>query len=332
MKYKNLICTSIDDNYLWPWMVMVYSAAMNSKDRNFRFIIANLNEMLSEEYVTIAKKFMNSLGLNLEIVNIDTSLDPTFEHQFNLTVYSRLFLMDKLDEDFIWFDADLILMPEWDQIFVESIEQDHDNAVIYGVTDSTLFLERLAKDQNEAYVKTAGRYVNSGVLKIRTKKWKKLHKVADWQEMALNLEKYGLSLPDQDILNYLCADHIALMPHGFNYIVGDEISFQERIFIKHYAGWPKPWKLNKAGKEFLLAAQGAQVFSPQDLNTQLPYAFLHYPMYWQVEDQLSSYLQYFHEDLSQTVVELRKGIVNKLDYVSQIKNYLLKFISRRFCS
>jgi lipopolysaccharide biosynthesis glycosyltransferase len=45
-----------------------------------------------------------------------------------------------------------------------------------------------------------------------------MRKEADWKEMALNLTKYGLSFPDQDILNYLCAEHIYLMPSGFNYI------------------------------------------------------------------------------------------------------------------
>jgi lipopolysaccharide biosynthesis glycosyltransferase len=332
MKNKNLICTSIDDNYLWPWMVMAYSAAMNSSDKNFRIILANMNEMLSEESITIARKFMDSLKLSLEIVNIDTSLNPTFEHQFNLTVYSRLFLMDELDEDFIWFDADLLLMPGWDQIFAESTEQDHETTVIYGVLDSAVFLARLAKDQNQAYIKTGGRYVNSGVLKIRTMKWKKLNKLVEWQKMALNLKKYGLSLPDQDILNFLCADHIALMSPGFNYIVGDEITIQEQILIKHYAGWPKPWKLNKAGKEFLLAGQGSKVFSPQGLDAQLSNAFLHYPMYWQVEDQLSNYLQHFHEDIYQTIMELRNSTVNKLDFFQLIKLYLMKFIARRFLS
>jgi len=49
MKSKNLICTSIDDNYLWPWMVMVYSAALNSKRKDFRIILANVNGMLSKK-------------------------------------------------------------------------------------------------------------------------------------------------------------------------------------------------------------------------------------------------------------------------------------------
>jgi lipopolysaccharide biosynthesis glycosyltransferase len=309
---------------------MVYSAAINSNDKNFRIILANMNEMLSEESITIAKKFMDSLELSLEIVNIDTSLNPTFEHQFNLTVYSRLFLMDKLDEDFIWFDADLLLMPGWDQLFTESIEENLDSTVVYGVADSALSLQALVKDQNQAYIKTSGRYINSGVLKIKTKKWKKLHKEADWQAMALNLKTYGLSLPDQDILNYLCADHIALISPGFNYIVGDQISFQEKILIKHFAGSPKPWQLDKAGKEFLLAVQGAKYFSPQDWITQSSDAFLYFPKYWQIEAELLNYVQNFDDGLGLIVAGLRNRNVKKLDFVSRVKHYLIQLIARRF--
>jgi lipopolysaccharide biosynthesis glycosyltransferase len=311
-------------------MVMAYSAAINSNDKNFRIILANMNEMLSEESITIARKFMDSLELSLEIVNIDTSLNPTFEHQFNLTVYSRLFLMDKLDEDFIWFDADLLLMPGWDQIFVESKEENHESTVIYGVADSALSLQTLAKDQNQAYIKTSGRYINSGVLKIKTKKWKTLHKEADWQAMALNLKKYGLSLPDQDILNYLCADHISLISPGFNYIVGDHISFKEKILIKHFAGSPKPWQLDKAGKEFLLAVQGAKYFSPRDWLTQSSDAFLDFPKYWQIEAELLNYVQNFDDGLGLIVAGLRNRNVKKLDFVSRVKHYLIQLISRRF--
>jgi lipopolysaccharide biosynthesis glycosyltransferase len=309
---------------------MVYSAAINSNDKNFRIILANMNEMLSEESITIAKKFIYSLGLSLEIVNIDTSLNPIFENQFNLTVYSRLFLMDKLNEDFIWLDADLLLMPEWDQIFVKSEEQMDDNTVICGVKDSALTLQTLARNQNKAYIKTAGTYINSGVLKIRTMNWKKLHKEADWQAMALNLKKYGLSLPDQDILNYLCADHIGLISPGFNYIVGDQISFQEKILIKHFAGSPKPWQLDKAGKEFLLSVQGAKYFSPQDWITQSSDAFLDFPKYWQVEAELLSYVQNFDEGLGQIIAGLRNRNVKKLDFVSRVKHYLIQLVSRRF--
>ena len=332
MKSENLICTSIDDNYLWPWMVMVYSAALNSKRKDFRIILANVNGMLSQKNVTIAEKFMESVGISIEIVEINTSLNPTFENQFNLTVYSRLFLIDKLNEDFIWFDADLLLMPGWDKIFTEFGCKSKNNEIIYGVLDSKLTLDLLSKSKNQAYVRRAGQYVNTGVIKVRTKEWKKLFTESDWVHLALNREKYGFTYYDQDIINYLCAEHINLLPAGFNYIVGDQISFEERIFIMHYAGAPKPWKLDKAGKEFLLAAQGAKYFSPKNWITQSSDTVVHYPLYWQVENELLSYLQEVGFGLYQSVVESRNSVIKKLDKFSFLKNFLIQLITRKYFS
>lgn len=332
MKHKNLICTSIDDNYLWPWMVMVYSAAINSNAKDFRIIVANMNGMLSRKSIDLMDKFMKIVQLDLEILDIKTSLNPTFAHQANLTNYSRLFLMDTLQEDFFWFDADLILMPGWDEIFVESSAQSNMTEVICGILDSKISRQKKAKESNQAYIKIDGGYINSGVMKIYVQNWKKLHKKVDWKEMALTRKEYGFTSNDQDIINYICAGQIIYLPAGFNYIVGDEISFKEKILIKHYAGAPKPWQLNKVDKEFLLAVQGAKYFKPQDWITQSSDAFLHYPMYWQVEVELLTYLQNFDAELCQQVLESRGENLTKLDTISLVKHYFIQFIARRFFS
>jgi lipopolysaccharide biosynthesis glycosyltransferase len=313
-------------------MVMVYSAVVNSKDKNFRVIIANMNGMLSPKAINIVERFTKSLGLDLEILDIKTSLNPTFAYQANLTNYSRLFLMDTLEEDFFWFDADLILMPGWDQIFVESSAESKKNEVICGVLDAKISRQKKAIELNQAYIRTNGWYINSGVMKIYVKNWKKLYKKVDWQEMALTRKEYGFTSNDQDIINYLCAEQIMYLSAGFNYIVGDEISFKENILIKHYAGAPKPWQLNKAEKEFLLAVQGAQYFKPQAWITQSSDAFLHYPMYWQVEEELLTYLKNFDDGLCQQVIESRGRNLTKLDTISLVKNYFIQFFTRRFIS
>lgn len=332
MKIKNLICTGFDDNYLWPWMVMTFSAAMNSEGKNFRFIVANMNGMLSQEGIKIAEKFTKYLGLDLEILDIKTSLNPTFSFQGNITTYSRLFLMDSLDEDFFWFDADLILMPGWDQIFLESPAQSNKNEVVCGILDTKLTRQKKAKEINQAYIKNADGYINAGVMKIYVNNWKKLYKKVDWQELALTRKEYGFTSNDNDIINYLCAGQIIYLPAGFNYIVGDEISFKEKILIKHYAGGPKPWKLNKVGKEFLLAVQGAKYFTPRDWITQASDTFLHYPLYWQIEEQLLSYLQDIDVDFYKQVVKYRAKTIKKIDFISRVKHFLIQIILRRFFS
>jgi lipopolysaccharide biosynthesis glycosyltransferase len=313
-------------------MVMVYSAAINSKKQDFRIILANMNGMLSERAISIAEHFMKSLGLDLEVLDIKSSLNPTFAHHYNLTIYSRLFLMDMLDQDFFWFDADLILMPEWDQIFVESSEQPTGNEVIFGVLDSQITRQKKAKELNQAYIRIEGAYINSGVMKICVKNWKKLHKKNDWKEMIRISEDYGLTNNDQDIINFICAGRVGYLPAGFNYIVGDEISFNEKILIKHYAGAPKPWKLDKKGREFIMAVQGTQYFTSKNWITQSSDAFLHYPMYWQVEEELLTYLHCFEEDFRQKVLESRAGNLTKLNAPSFVKNYSMQFLGRRFFS
>jgi lipopolysaccharide biosynthesis glycosyltransferase len=332
MDTRNLICTSIDDKFLWPWMVMVYSAAINSKKQNFRIILANINGMLSEGSISIAERFMKSLKLDLEVLDIKSSLNLTFAHQKNLTAYSRLFLMDMLEEDFFWLDADLILMPEWDQIFIESCEQSTGDEVIFGVLDAQITRQKKAKELNQAYIRIEGVYINSGVMKICVKNWKKLHKKIDWKEMARTRKDYGFTSNDQDVINFLCAGQIGYLPPGFNYIVGDEISVNEKIFIKHYAGAPKPWKLDKKGREFIMAVQGTQYFTPRNWITQSSDAFLHYPTYWQVEEELLTNLHSFGEDFRQKVLESRAGNLTKLNASSLVKNYFMQFFGQRFFS
>ena len=330
MYNKNLICTSLDDNYLWPWMIMVYSAAKSSQTKDFEFIVANINETLSKKHLDIAYKFVQSLGLKLNFIDITTLMNPAFNHQFNITVYSRLFLMDMLDQDFVWFDADLILLPGWDQIFATHVGDVLKDAVVSGVLDSKISRRNFAEDNNEAYLRTGGAYVNAGVLKVSVKNWQRLEKSTDWKEMALNLEKYGISHNDQDIINYLCADEILLLSQGFNYIVGDEISLKEKIYIKHYAGYPKPWKLDAKAKEFLLIVQGANYFRPKSGLTQSSDAFLHYPMYWEFENELSVYRKGLDPALHFVVEQSRNATITHLDRISRIKHFLLLFISRRF--
>ena len=100
----------------------------------------------------------------------------------------------------------------------------------------------------------------------------------------------------------------------------------------HYAGAPKPWKLDKAGKEFLLAAQGAKYFSPKNWITQSADTVVHYPLYWQVENELLSYLQEVGFGLYQSVVESRNNVIKKLDKFSFLKNFLIQLITRKYFS
>ena len=329
-KKKNLVCTSVDDNYFWPWLVMVYSASVNIDKSPVKFILANINGMLSQWNIDIAKKFMQELELEFEVMELATTLNPKFTHQFNITVYSRLLLMDLLLENFLWLDADLLLLPGWTNIFDDVGDNRGEDVVITGVTDTKLTTARLASDGNAAFLRSEGRYVNCGVIKVSVDSWRNLSPAVSWQEIAENLEFHRLSLNDQDILNLLCAGKISLMKNSFNYIVGDELSFESKILIQHYAGDPKPWQLDHRGKEFLLGIQGANFFSPANWLTQSRNAFTYYPRYWEVENEMAAFLEKCNASLALSISEVRLLTEKRLDKITLLKFFLMKVVTRKF--
>jgi lipopolysaccharide biosynthesis glycosyltransferase len=311
---------------------MVYSALLNCSKKNFRFVVANVNGMLSDGSTSFINEFANYLDLDIQIVRIDTELQAVFEHHFNLTVYARLFLMDLMEEDFLWLDADLLLMPGWDNIFLEVGDFETSDTVIYGVVDAKRTREKLEKKGNLALLRSGDRYVNSGVLKIRTGNWKKLKATHFWQDMAQNPSKYNFTLMDQDIINYLCSGKVSLLQSGFNQIVGNLVDVQQRIFVKHYAGPPKPWKLDKIGKELFLGIQGAQYFSPRNWIAQYSDAFVDYPVYWEIEEKTIKFLRDRNSSLGTFAEQLRLQTIMNLNRRSKFKHVVMKIVTSKIFS
>ena len=285
--------------------------------------------MLSENSIRIIGNICRALEIEVEIVPIKTTLQLGFKHQFNITVYSRIFLMDLLDDDFLWLDADLVLMPGWESIFEVMGDRDADDTIIYGVLDAKSSRGKLRVEKNRAFLASEGRYVNSGVIKVRVAEWKKLDPEIPWMEIATNISKHGLRLPDQDIINYLCAGKISLLSGAYNYIIGDFKESHRNVFIKHFAGYPKPWILDKLGKEFLMAVQGLNYFNSKHSITESRDAFIDYPAYWNLEIEILNFIREIDPILFDEIESIRASRLRSLDLPSQIKLVFLKFFAKK---
>jgi lipopolysaccharide biosynthesis glycosyltransferase len=288
-----------------------------------------MNDMLSKSSVSFINEIKKELEIEVEIINIYTSLQPVFEYQFNLTVYARLFLMDILQEDFLWLDADLILMPGWDSIFDEFGDRNSADTIIYGVSDSLATREKLLREGNLALSGSNERYINSGVLKVCIREWKKLNPQFSWQQIAADPKSFQFRFPDQDVINFLCAGKISLLPTCYNYIAGDFKPFQQNTLIKHYAGFPKPWKMDRRGKEYFLGIQGAQYFSTNNWIAQHGDAFTHYPIYWQIEEEITSFLRKINPSLAKHAEQIREKTITKLNMRSSIKHKIMKLVTKK---
>ena len=330
MKKRKLIGTCIDDNYLWPWVVMVYSAVSNSKNQDFDIVIANMDGMLSTESKLVISDLSKLLKIESRVIDFTSNLQVDFQHNFNMTTFGRLFLMDFLDQDFLWLDADLLLMPEWDQIFSEKGYLESSDVVIHGVLDSVSTLKRLEMSRNPAFLASNGRYINAGVMKVNIQRWRELSSKLSWRRMAQEVQDDGLHFFDQDLINLLCAGKISLLRQGYNYLAGDEITFREKVFVQHYAGDPKPWRLTKSGKEILLGIQGFQYFSPKNWVSNFNNSLILHPIYWGVEREIEEFLEALSPSLIGRLKTLRQRGYLKNDWRLKLKYVFTKLITRRF--
>jgi lipopolysaccharide biosynthesis glycosyltransferase len=330
MKAPRLACSAIDDAYLWPWMIMIHSAHKNSGNVKVKYLLANVNELLSPQAEILACDFGREIGIDLEVRKFTSDLKSQYEFQFNITVYARIILMDELAEDFLWLDSDLLLLPGWSNIFDERGDYQGKDCVFHAVKDIKQTRNYLEREDNAAYRAAGERYFNTGVLRASPKNWRKLPESKRWIALASDLKGHSLKYPDQDVLNLLGAKHTSLLPSGYNSIVGSSTGLTDPLYIKHYAGSPKPWTMSRPSKEFLLTIQGANYFREEHSIMTLRDAFTEYPAYWETEKELLELLKRKNPALYRSVEENRSKNIKSVDLASRVKNNALKFLTRKF--
>jgi lipopolysaccharide biosynthesis glycosyltransferase len=310
---------------------MVYTAWINSEGTPFQILLANMNNCLSLENEKIIQNFCQILGIPLEVRQIQSELKLDFSFEKNLVGYSRIYLMDTLSHDFVWLDADLLLLPGWTQIFYELGDDDNPKVCFRAAKDTNTTIEFLkASNSNQAYLRAKDRYFNSGVMKISPTVWQREVDEFHWQEIALRRKSLGFNYNDQDVLNFLAIGKISILDPRFNHIPGSDTGMFSQPLIKHFAGYPKPWKLSKKGKELLMATQGANYFRTQHSTTKNKDSFLEYPSYWMAESKLESFLSARDPELFQKILSVKMQNLDHVDVASRIKLMIIKFFSRRF--
>jgi lipopolysaccharide biosynthesis glycosyltransferase len=309
----------------------MYSALINSEELFPKLILANVNEMLSPANQGLAKRYSKILGFELEILELKFDIELKFQFHFNMTIYSRIMLMEILDEEFLWLDSDLLLLPGWTKIFEEKVDSDSEDVVLRGALDSEFHRAKLIEEKNRSILDNETHYVNSGVLFMNPQNWRKISHRQEWKLMAQRPQEYGINPNDQDILNLLCRGKVALISKNFNYIVGENPSCRDVNVIHHYAGPPKPWCMSQMEKEFFLSTQGINYFKNDSWISFYADTFLFYPQYWRLEDELIKELQLRDIAFKKLVANVRETHVHSsMDFFMKLKYYGACLVLRKW--
>lgn len=285
-----LLATSCDDRYLWPWACSLFSAVRSAKTPS-RFLLANVNGLLSQGGKQLATDFLAFLQVDGEIVDITLAVGAEQKYDWNATVYARLALLDLLDERFVWLDSDTILSTGWTEIFTEADNLMQDSSIIAcGVLDRTSTLDELRESgTNTAFEATKGDYFNAGILCVDPLRWRAAGMDGLWRELVATQSERGFNYQDQDVLNFLLAGRSGFLSQNFNHIVSEPTNGSESIL--HFAGFPKPWRLSEQGRAFFIATEALNYDRPKDQVSGGGQAWKLFPKYWEVERSLTEALE-----------------------------------------
>lgn len=204
-----------DDNYVKNLGVCTYSLMHNTCPHadNVRMFVMDcgITDASKEKLIAQTKRFDNAEIIFYDINSLLDEVVPKVENHWHRAIYGRLFLNKILEkyegiDRIIYLDCDIIV----NQPIIELFEIDLQGKCIGGVIDgdNTVRLKAL-NIKGEIYI-------NSGVLVIDTKRWVELDAGKRIIEYINNYPD-KLVYPDQDAINCVLCDELAIIPLQYNF-------------------------------------------------------------------------------------------------------------------
>ena len=247
---SNLVCAGIDDGYLWPFLVSIFSAKVHCAN-DFRVAVGTTNGGLSDVSKGIINNFAELIDVPIEIrdFNLVEQLQTT---HLNIQTYTRLLWLDSLDEKFLWLDADTLPLENWDEVF-DQLENEPKDIVLAAAIDSTIINNMHKSPKNAAYMAGGQSYFNAGIFLANPIAWRDRGHSQKWREVGTAHRELGFIDFDQDILNYLLLTSKKIMSPDFNAMVMPGSSIGQKIL--HFTGNPKPWHFNEISKRYFISIE-----------------------------------------------------------------------------
>jgi len=322
---SNLVCAGIDDGYLWPFLVSIFSAKVHCAN-DFRVAVGSIIGGLSDESKRVIQNFSNFLEVPIEIQDftLDDELQTT---DLNIQIYTRLLWLDTLQENFLWLDADTLPLANWDEVFSVH-NNDLTECTISAIVDSAIVKNIPNSSKNKAYLAGGESYFNAGIFIGDPLRWQKLKYPQLWREISKSVGDYGFFHNEQDLLNYVLAEDKRLISPDFNAIVMSGSIITQKIL--HFTGNPKPWHFSETAKRYFISIEtlknsktGLGAFG----GTNWVYE---YRNYWRHEEALLDFCK-ISSELDSEMVQLyrisRRELMNRKD---KIKSWLLNVSGRKW--
>jgi lipopolysaccharide biosynthesis glycosyltransferase len=235
-KEKPIYCFGIDDNYIWPLLVSLFSAKKNWNKFNEVHIVFD-PQHLHEKSISMVKGVCELLGISPTFVLLRVPSNVIGQGHITPTAYLRLQAPQIISGKVFWLDTDLLFLKRWHLISKYAKGRKSNKKAIF----ARRHWGDPKSSSNQAIIKSRGKYFNSGVLLINSEIWesKSISK-----EISLNIANYiqlGFEWADQCLLNFYFQGNYGEINPKYNSIPSEYVKNRTRII--HFAGRHKPWTL-----------------------------------------------------------------------------------------
>lgn len=243
-KASFLIYCAIDDRYVVPYLVSMYSALKNSNlaNRELRFHLVFESSTLSRESINLLTGVAETLSADFRVICLDELEEIKSIGHYPGLVFAKFLIPEMISEDFVWIDADTLLLEGWDEVL--HFEPTQSSMAISGVQDFWVLAnhDKLRQNQSVNRALHGGTpYVNAGVLQVRSLIWRSRYR-DKWRAATAKAELSGFSMADQDVLNYLVSGDVGMLAPNLNRIIDPRSRSELEAGIWHFAGGWKPWE------------------------------------------------------------------------------------------
>ncbi len=237
-----------DNNYI-PYLSVTLASIDAHASSEYDYDAFILTEGFCEDRL---KKLLDMKLSHVKIRTVDVSqriagirerLNSTLRDYYSVSIFYRLFIPELfrgLDRA-LYLDCDIVLNDDIAKLYFKDIG---DN-ILGVITDETIPPIPEFREYTENVIGTpSGKYFNSGVLLINTKAFRE-ELIEEKFLYLLNKYNFRTVAPDQDYLNFLCANKVMYLEQGWNKMPHkvSKIANQD-LHLVHYNMYEKPWKYN----------------------------------------------------------------------------------------
>jgi lipopolysaccharide biosynthesis glycosyltransferase len=238
-----IVC-AIDEGYVVPYLVSVFSGVRSAElpGSTLEFSLAYYSSSLGQESIAFIGNVATALGIKIRMICLDDFEKIENVAHYPGLVFAKFIIAEIFTDDFVWIDADTLLLTGWDKVLSPGSREAHFTAAS-GAEDSWVKSNSKKLTHNPVVQSSllAGRpYINAGVLQVRSLIWKQVFG-NKWRQLASLANESSFTMADQDVLNFMLEDRVGKLDPTLNKIIEPRTAFEGQSGIWHFAGGWKPW-------------------------------------------------------------------------------------------